>query len=169
MRELLAKEQIRDRLASLARGEDRRDAALVHGAFWPDATVDFGMFAGDFDAYLAWVVPGSSAIPVTQHVLGQSLIRLDGSAARVETHVLAYHRVDMGSGHRDVVLGGRYLDTFAERDGQWRIAQRTMLYDWHQDVGVSADWTNGMMGAPFTADHYAGRAVDDHSAAFFAT
>jgi hypothetical protein len=71
---LLDREQIRDCIARLARGEERRDARLIGGCFWPDATIDLGMFAGSFDEYLAWVVPGSPAIPVTQHVLGQSMI-----------------------------------------------------------------------------------------------
>jgi hypothetical protein len=71
---LLDREQIRDCIARLARGEERRDTRLIGGCFWPDATIDLGMFAGSFDEYLAWVVPGSPAIPVTQHVLGQSMI-----------------------------------------------------------------------------------------------
>src|SRR5436309_1924167 len=68
---LLDREKIRDCIAKLARGEDRRDARLITGCFWPDATVDLGIFAGSFDEYLALVVPGSPTIPVTQHVLGQ--------------------------------------------------------------------------------------------------
>jgi hypothetical protein len=81
---LLDREQIRDCIARLARGEDRRDAGLIGGSFWPDAAVDLGMFAGTFDEYLAWVVPGSPAIPVTQHVLGQTVIQHTGGTAAVE-------------------------------------------------------------------------------------
>jgi hypothetical protein len=164
---LLDRERIRERIALLARGEDRRDGGLVSAAFWPDASVDFGMFHGGFAEYLAWVVPGSAAIPVTQHVLGQSVIDLRGTTALAETHVLAYHRIDMGEQERDVVLGGRYLDRLEKRADAWRIAKRTMLYDWHQDLGVSADWSHGLMGSPFTAEHYSGRAVGDYSAIFF--
>lgn len=87
---------ISDCLARLARGEDRRAADLIRTSFWPDATVDYGIFAGDFDAYLGWVVPGSDAITATQHMLGQSLMQIDGDVAKVETHVSAYHRIDAG-------------------------------------------------------------------------
>ncbi|XVQ14498.1 nuclear transport factor 2 family protein [Spirillospora sp. CA-255316] len=169
LRALLDRERIRECVALLARGEDRRDAELIRSAFWPDATVDFGLFQGDFDEYLAWVVPGSPAIPVTQHFLGQSVIKLLGGTALVETQVMGYHRVDTGEEERDAVIGGRYLDRFEKRDGGWRIAQRTMLYDWQQDFGLSADWSKGVMGAPFGGDHYTGRAVGDHSTAFFST
>jgi hypothetical protein len=125
------------------------------------------VFFGTFDEYLAWVVPGSPAIPVTQHVLGQSLIDLKGDEALVETHVTSYHRVNMGEEERDTAIGGRYLDRLEKRGGEWRIAQRTMLYDWFQDFGVSIDWSKGVMGLPFSAVHYSGRAVGDYSETFF--
>jgi hypothetical protein len=164
---LLERDKIRDCVVRLARGEDRRDAALISGAYWPDSTTDYGVFAGSFDAYLAWVVPGSDAIPCTQHVLGQSLIALDVETARVETQVLSYHRVNMGEEERDTMVGGRYLDRMEKRGGEWRIAERTMLYDWYQDFGRSIDWSQGVMGLPFSAPHFSGRAVGDYSEAFF--
>lgn len=164
---LLDREKIRECIARLARGEDRRDAALLTVSYWPDATIDFGMFLGSFDKYLEFVVPGSPAIPVTQHILGQSFIELNGDAARVETQVTSYHRVNMGTEERDTVIGGRYLDRFEKRAGEWRVAARVMLYDWFQDFGVSVDWSKGVMGMPFSADHYTGRAVGDYSETFF--
>jgi hypothetical protein len=165
---LLAREAIRNTLARLARGEDRRDAALISAAFWPEATIDFGVFQGSFADYLAWVVPGSQAITNTQHVLAQSHIELDGDTARAETQVISCHRVDYGGGvEHDTCMGGRYLDRFEQRGGQWRIAARTMLYDWSQDWGTAADWSQGLMGMPFSAPHYAGRANGDWSATFF--
>jgi hypothetical protein len=165
--ELLEREQIRECIARLARGEDRRNAALITASYWPDSTTDYGIFVGSFDDYLAWVVPGSPAIPVTQHMLGQSVIVLDGDSARVETHVTSYHRINMGADERDTVIGGRYLDRMAKRNGEWRIAHRTMLYDWFEDFGVSVDWSQGVMGMPFSGSHYTGKAVGDHSETFF--
>lgn len=163
----LDREKIRDCIARLARGEDRRDPLLITASYWPDSTTDYGVWSGDFAAYLAWVVPGADAIKVTQHVLGQSLIALDGDIARVETHVSSYHRVDMGEGDRDTLIGGRYLDRLEKRDGEWRIAERTMLYDWHQDFGASIDWSQGVMGMPFSAPHFTGRTLGDYSQTFF--
>ena len=69
----------------------------------------------------------------------------------------------MGTEERDTVIGGRYLDRLEKRAGEWRIANRVMLYDWFQDFGVSVDWSQGVMGMPFSADHYTGRAVGDYS------
>jgi hypothetical protein len=167
LKSFLEREKIRDCIAQLARGEDRRDAKLISACYWPDSTSDYGVFLGNFDEYLAWVVPGSPAIPVTQHVLGQSVIDLHGSEARVETHVTSYHRLKMGEEERDTVIGGRYLDRIENRRGEWRISQRTMLYDWFHDFGASIDWSKGMMGLPFSAGHYSGRAAGDYSEIFF--
>jgi SnoaL-like domain len=167
LKDLLAREKIRDCIARLARGEDRRNAKLIAACYWPDSIIDLGVFAGPFEEYLTWVVPGSSAIPATQHVLGQSVIELRSDTALVETHVSSYHRVATGDEDRDAVVGGRYLDRMEERGGEWRIAQRTMLYDWYQDVGQSIDWSQGVMGMRFRAGHYSGRSVGDYSETFF--
>lgn len=167
LKALLDREKIRDVIARLARGEDRRDAAAITAAYWPDSRTDYGVFEGSFDDYLAWVVPGAEAIKNTQHVLGQSVVELDGETALVETHVNSYHRVDMGAGDRDTLIGGRYLDRMEKRNGEWRIAQRTMLYDWYQDFGDAIDWSAGVMGLPFSAPHFAGWAKGDYSEIFF--
>jgi hypothetical protein len=165
---MLDRDAVRECLIRLARGEDRRDAALISASIWPDAEMDYGVFKDGFPAYLAWVVPGADAITDTQHVLGQSFVELDGAVAKAETQVISYHRVDMGAGERDTCIGGRYLDVLAKRDGAWRIAARTMLYDWYQDWGEAIDWSRGVMGLPFGGPHYPGRSVGDHSVAFFA-
>lgn len=165
--ELLDRESIRNCLARLARGEDRRNTKVITESYWPQAVVDHGIFTGTLDEYLAWVVPGSPEIPVTQHVLGQSVIDLYTDTALVETHVLAYHRVSTTGEDRDTVIGGRYLDWMDKINDEWRISQRTMIYDWMQNLGVSVDWTTGLMGIPFDTNRYAGRAADDYSERFF--
>ncbi|MFC0204680.1 nuclear transport factor 2 family protein [Novosphingobium soli] len=165
--ELLDREAIRACVARLARGEDRRSAELILSCWWPDARFDYGVHSGDLAAYLAWVVPGADAIKNTQHILGQTHIELAGTSARAETHVVSYHRVDLGEGDRDTCIGGRYLDTLEKREGAWRIADRVMLYDWEQDWGPAADWSRGVMGYPFTAAHFAGRAQGDFSVNWF--
>jgi hypothetical protein len=171
---LLDHHKVRDCIVRLARGEDRRDAAVLSTCFWPDATFDYAMYKGVFAEYLAWVVPGADAITNTQHVLGQSVIELSGDTAKAETHAISYHRVDMGAdergtavGDHDTCIGGRYLDDMEKRDGVWAIKHRTMLYDWYQDWGQSADWSQGIMGYPFHGPHYTGTAKGDFSEVFF--
>jgi hypothetical protein len=167
LKALLDRDAIRRCVVRLARGEDRRSADLIRSCWWPEAKFDYGVYSGDFDAYLAWVVPGAGAIKDTQHLLGQTHVELAGDKAYAETHVFSYHRVDAGQGDHDTCIGGRYLDTFEKRDGTWKIADRVMLYDWEQDWGTAADWSKGVMGYPFTAEHFPGRAKGDFSEGFF--
>ena len=165
---LLDRDAICRAIVALARGEDRRDAALISSAYWPDSVTDYGVFKGSFAEYLAWVIPGAEAIANTQHVLGQSHIELAGATARGETQVISYHRIDYGAGdEHDTVIGGRYLDVFEKRKGDWRIASRTMLYDWSQDWGAAIDWSQGVMGMPFSDPRFPGRAHGDWSVEFF--
>jgi len=167
MTQRLDRLDIVDCIARLARGEDRRNSELISSSYWPDADIDFGVFKGSFGQYIGWVVPGDPSLPVTQHFLGQTVVELDGNDARAETYVISYHRVDTGEEHRDTAIGGRYLDRMEKRQGEWRIAGRVMLYDWFQDYGLSIDWSQGVMGLPFSADHYTGRAHGDYSEVFF--
>lgn len=164
---ILDRHEILDCLARVSRGEDRRDAALIKSSYWPDATDDHGVFLGSFEEYLAWVVPGAAAVRVTLHTLGQSLIELRGATALVETHVTAYHRIDMGTEDRDIVIGGRYLDRLEKRGREWRIAHRIMISDWQKDYGPAVDWSQGLLGMPFLTDHSVGSARGDHSDTFF--
>jgi hypothetical protein len=166
---LIDRDKVRDCIVRLARGEDRRDADILSACFWPDSGFDYAMYKGVFPEYLAWVVPGADAITNTQHVLGQTVIELEGTTAKAETHVISYHRVDMGGdeGEHDTCIGGRYCDVLEKRNGEWRIAYRTMLYDWYQDWGTSADWSQGIMGYPFHGPHYTGTAKGDWSEVFF--
>ena len=167
LRAVADRASIRHCIERLARGEDRRNAGLIRASWWPDATYDYGVQRGSFDEYLAWVVPGADAIRNTQHVLGQTYTELDGDSAKAETHVVSYHRVDLGAGDRDTCIGGRYLDTLEKRDGEWRIADRVMLYDWYTEWGDAIDWSQGLMGLPLTAGHFSGRAKGDFSERFF--
>jgi SnoaL-like domain len=167
LKALLEREQIRECITRLARGEDRRNAQMISASYWPDSTTDYGVFKGTFADYLAWVVPGSDVIKNTQHVLGQSVIEIGAKDACAETHVISYHRLAMGGEERDTCIGGRYLDRLERRSGEWRISARAMLYDWYQDWGRSIDWSQGVMGLPFSHERYSGRAVGDFSEVFF--
>jgi hypothetical protein len=166
---LMAERDIRHLVAGVARGEDRRDADILRSCFWPEATFNFGIFVGSLPEYLDWVVPGSPAVILTQHALGQTLIQVDGAKATGETHVSSYHRMDFGpeAGHHDVFIGGRYVDLFEQRGAEWRIVQRMMIYDWLQDMGPSADLATGLMGMPYLRGRPVGRTVGDMSEIFF--
>ena len=51
--------------------------------------------------------------------------------AEVETYFLALQRGAGPDGvERQVMLAGRYCDLFEKRGSEWRVARRTVVYDW---------------------------------------
>jgi SnoaL-like domain len=132
--QLAAERAIRRRLLEYCRGIDRCDADLVAGVYHPDGTDDHGSFQGlgvDFARYATDALARHAI--ATSHVIGDSLIDfLDSTTADVETPVTAVHRVrDEASGGEVLErFGGRYFDRFECRDGDWRISERRLTWDW---------------------------------------
>ena len=50
---------------------------------------------------------------------------------------------------RDILIGGRYLDRYERRQGNWKIARRSLALDWCRVVPVNAeDYREFAAGAP---------------------
>jgi len=75
--------------------------------------------------------------------LGQIMFGFDGdTTCHTETYMTAMHTVPAGyptpdifpdKGHTySAIIAGRYVDRFELRNGEWRIAHRTGLYDWRE-------------------------------------
>jgi hypothetical protein len=76
------------------------------------------------------------------HQVSNVSIELHGEVAAVESSFLAL-QAPAGSA-RQTFLCGRYIDRFERRHGEWRIAARTVVYDWIEErerpeLGLSDD------------------------------
>lgn len=137
--------QIRKALATYCRGIDRCDEALLKSAYWPDAIEEHGIFNGKAWDFAAFIVPLLKTMKVTMHSISNTWIELRGDRAAAETYVVAYHLMDTeGGGQADMVVGGRYVDEFERRDGEWRIARRLFVHDWNQNQPATVQWTTGL-------------------------
>jgi len=151
--DLLAREAIREALQLYARGVDRRDWALVAGAYHPDAHDDHGGYKGGIPGLLEWLERRHASIEQSMHFLGNCLIDFQSdSRAVVETYCVVYQRY--GEEARETIrtwLGDeplppgkrlmaelvcRYVDHFERRNGEWRIARRTVVLE---EVKASAE------------------------------
>lgn len=136
---LLDKQSITEVLYRYSRGVDRCDRAILATVYWPDAEDDHILFQGGGDALLDYLVSAVQGMH-TAHRVSNILIDFDGAdRAQVESYVWAYHNVPAGSGREDVVFGGRYLDVFERRAGEWRIARRRVIMDYFQRQPASSD------------------------------
>lgn len=157
---VLARDEIREVLARLARGTDRCDASLIRSCYHEDAEDDHGGFQGSGDAFAKWVLETLPAhFQATMHNLGNSDIRVEGDTAWSETYCTAHHVMhpDEQGVIRDSIMGLRYVDRFERRSGEWRVARRTCVYDWTYVVRADDAWP---LDPPFIKG---GRGSDDPS------
>ncbi|MBS7669544.1 nuclear transport factor 2 family protein [Croceicoccus gelatinilyticus] len=125
---LLDKEAIRGKLQAFSRGMDRFDREVYLSAFWDDAEVSAGPFVGSAADCWDWAMPmHREGQHLTHHALLQSNIDLDGDTAHVETY---YQFVARNVDDSIVLAGGRYIDRFERRVGEFRIALRVNVIEW---------------------------------------
>jgi hypothetical protein len=129
---LLDKQEIHEVLAHYCRGLDRGDKALLRATFHPDGTHDHGGTIQSADQLVDGLDNPArlKVLKSVAHTFGNALVELDGDAAAVESYFLACHRFEHEGAAWDWMVGGRYVDRFERRDGVWRIAHRTAVYDW---------------------------------------
>jgi hypothetical protein len=84
---------------------------------------------GTVEDFLAMWLPKQRGRHRAQHYTTNQTIDLDGDDAHVETYWLCVlKQLDSDGGE---LLGGRYLDRFERRNGEWRIAKRVVVHEWH--------------------------------------
>jgi hypothetical protein len=140
-REIEDRYQIEEVLRRYCRGVDRGDAALIRSVYHPDATDDHGGFKGKGVEFADRVVEILNRHALaTQHHLSQTSIRFEGDMAYTETYVTAYHRIERDGIAVLEIFGGRYVDRFEKRSGEWKIAHRTVVYDWSRINPVEEEY-----------------------------
>lgn len=122
---LVARHAILNVLANHSRGVDRADANLLGSAYWPDATVDYGLFEGSAANMVRAMAIALKEAGPTLHRTCNTEIHFKDRQAVTESYVIAY--VEDGATQR--IVFGRYLDRLTCRDGTWKIIHRTYVLD----------------------------------------
>lgn len=136
--ELMDREAIRECMFRYCRGIDRQDEEALRSAYWPDATDRHGPYHGPATGFIDWAMTklatdGERSV----HSISNLSIALAGTQAAVETYFMALQRDRDAAGvSREVFLAGRYVDRFEKRGDEWRIAARTVVYDWLRSMGT---------------------------------
>jgi hypothetical protein len=123
--------EIQDLILTYAHAVDTRQWDLFEGVFTADASVDLSATGGpkgtvsEVRAALAEML---SLFRVTQHMVGPSLIRLDGDTATARTichnPMVFAAEPDQQSGPQVWLLGIWYDDELVRTEDGWRIARR---------------------------------------------
>ena len=128
-------------LAQYCRGVDRGDEALIRDAYWEDATDEHGTYKGSGHKFAGFVVKALNAHALaTQHTMQQTTVDFRDTTAYVESYVLARHKVRREGQLTLETFGGRYVDRFEKRGGEWRIAHRQVIHDWSKIEPIAAEY-----------------------------
>lgn len=169
VRDLAARRDITACIGRYMRGQDRLLPDVHRSAFHDDAWVDCGIMSGTADEFVTFAQDFLGTMKESLHIIGQTLIEVDGDTATGEIYFFAFHRIVEDGEEKDLLMAGRYVDIYACRDGAWKIWRRRELIDWvrkdpatdeivkslpgiifggrrGEDFGVSRDWA--AVGAP---------------------
>ncbi|MFM6853136.1 MAG: nuclear transport factor 2 family protein, partial [Sphingopyxis sp.] len=156
MHALAARHAIMNCLANHSRGVDRADANLLGHAYWPDATVDYGFYAGPAPALVDMLAAGQKGSLPTLHRSSNTDIRVAGNRATSESYVIAY--VEDADLQRMVF--GRYLDRHEQRGGEWKLSHRTYVLDGNTNHPTTARRADPPVSIAHFAPHGAKGAAD---------
>lgn len=118
---------------------------IAHQRLAGGAEVDYGAFKGSAHQFAGIVSPAlSSQFELTQHLLGQTLIEIEGNSANTETYVYARHLL-LGAA-QELAFAGRYLDQLECRDGHWKIHHRRVAMDWCHRVTIDDERSGDAFG-----------------------
>ena len=147
--ELLDRQAIADLLSRYCQTLDEYDLDGMAATFAEDAVTDYGAGRGGRvegrDAIRARIAAGQAEFRRTAHVLGQSLVEIEGHRAEGVTYVTAWHEWPDG---RQDALRLRYVDVFRRDEGRrWLITERRV-----EAMGVEGfegtEWTWVTRSAP---------------------
>jgi len=136
LQELLDRQSILACLDRYARGLDRKDLALLRSAYHDDA-IDHHGALGDYTPETLirdWLTRDADR-RFSQHLLVNSSIDIDGDTAHGETYYQLVVGFDPAAASlaqqpRLTLSGGRYIDRFERRAGEWRIARRVVISEY---------------------------------------
>jgi hypothetical protein len=133
---LIDRQEILDAINRYCRGLDRHDDELLRSVFHPDALDNHGPWVGGREEFVRWANHEChEGLLGHMHHVTTHACEIESDVAHTETYVLFIHR--HGDGEAVTVGGGRYVDRFERRDGEWRIAVRRLVMDCRFDADGS--------------------------------
>ena len=128
---------IQDLIVKYAWAIDTKNWDALDTVFLPDAWLDYssnpGGKAGHYTTIRAWLEKSLAPFPVTQHLVTNIDVTVDGDRATARTMV--YN--PMGAATREgplhfFFMGGRYDDELVRTADGWRIAKRVETALWFE-------------------------------------
>ncbi|MBA3038006.1 MAG: nuclear transport factor 2 family protein [Desulfobacterium sp.] len=139
-RQLQDKEEIKDILHRYHRASFLNDEAMKRSCWHPDGTDDHaGFISGTIDEVLPVFFKMRKNIKLSHMCLSNIVIKLDGDFADCESYVADCHVFENEGQTYHWLAGGRYVDRFERRNGEWRILNRASYMDWNRTERVDSN------------------------------
>ncbi|MEM9256079.1 MAG: nuclear transport factor 2 family protein [Pseudomonadota bacterium] len=131
LQHLIDVQAIKELVHRYCRAVDRRDYETLRKLYHSDAVDDHGSFFKGLASEFIDQLPDIQApMSILHHNVTTVNVELDGDYAEGEVYVLAFHQVATDDQPLDLIIGGRYLDKYERRQGQWKYGERAVLADW---------------------------------------
>ncbi len=95
----------------------------------PEASITTTWFDGSFDAFVEACQASWRKGSRSLHVLGGTTAQILGARALAQTRMAIMVRSKLEGIEVDAVCHGRFFDRVERRDGRWRIARRSVIYE----------------------------------------
>ncbi|NML90648.1 nuclear transport factor 2 family protein [Sphingobium sp. TB-6] len=130
IQEMLDRSDLLELVNRYARGLDRCDVDQLKAVFFDDATVNMISFSGSAHAF-AETTPAALRVHAvtTSHLTSNCLFEIAGDRATGESYLISISVMKDGDASKPAIHVGRYLDRFERRNGEWKIACRTIIID----------------------------------------
>lgn len=143
VQEMLDHYEIRKTVSEYCHGLDRLDLARMASIYTMDSWDEHGPNKGRGHEFAARVMDlmGSGASIADHHMLGQTLINVNGDEAGADTYFIASIR-KAGPNGTEILnqMGGRYVDTLVRENGRWKVKKRVCVHDWSNSGLINGDW-----------------------------
>jgi hypothetical protein len=94
-----------------------------------DGTMTATWFHGTFDAFITAIQDAWRKGSSSQHFQGGTVVEVQGTKAIAQTRMAILVRGKLNDVAVDVHCIGQFFDRVEQREGQWRIAKRNVIYD----------------------------------------
>ncbi|MGF7237173.1 MAG: nuclear transport factor 2 family protein [Frankia sp.] len=127
---LLDRQAIREATMRYCRGVDRADPDLISSGYHPDAVDEHGEHRYTGETVGRGIADLVRSARVSMNHVTNQLVTLHGNgAAGGETYYTVWRTIEIEGEERVLLALKRYIDCFACRAGEWKIAHRLVIVD----------------------------------------
>jgi SnoaL-like domain len=132
-RRLADRLEIDDLLTRYATAIDGRDWELLDTVFTADAHLDYrgaGGIEGPYPEVRAWLAEVLPMFDVTQHLVLNRVVAVDGDTARARSAFSNPNRINVDGASQLFTVGGYYHDQLVRTPDGWRLSRRLEETSW---------------------------------------